>query len=243
MAESISELIAEHESISRNVAQILVEPMTVDELSDIIQKGFEHAVLEYETGLDRRIANLSQGYPHYTHLLGLWSGRHAIENHRNKVTIDDLTRAIPDALLSAAGAVRQEYEQAVSSSRANTLYKEVLLACAIAQKDSLGRFCAIDVRQPLREITRQNYDTGAFQGHLAKFCEPERGAVLRRSGRRRSYRWRFVNPQLIPFVLLEGIRNGLIAARSLEFDWTLEAGREGKARIVRGNIRPNLPKG
>jgi Cdc6-like AAA superfamily ATPase len=241
VAESISELITEHESISRNVAQILVEPMTVDELSEIIQKGFKRAQLDYEAGVDRRIANLSQGYPHYTHLLGLWSGRHAVENHRNRVTIDDLSRAIPDALRNAAGAVQQEYEQAVSSSRGKTLYKEVLLACALAQKDSLGRFSAIHVRQPLRQITNQNYDTGAFQGHLAKFCERDRGPVLKRTGKRRSYRWQFVNPQLIPYVLLEGIRNGLIAPLSLEFDRILQGGRKAKVRL-RGQIRPDLSK-
>lgn len=208
VAESIGELIEEHESISRNIAQIQVEPMTVEELSEIIQSGFKRASLDYEADIDRRIAHLSQGYPHYTHLLGLWSGRRALEAGRTKVINDDLDRAIPDALTNAAGGVLQEYEKAVSSSRANTLYKEVLLSCALAGKDSLGRFSAVDVRQPLRRITGQNYDTGAYQSHLAKFCEADRGPVLKKTGRQRSYRWQFVNPQLIPYVLLEGIKVG-----------------------------------
>ena len=210
VAESISELIAEHQSIARNIAQIIVEPMTVDELGEIIQNGFKRAELDYEEGIGDRIAHLSQGYPHYTHLLGLWAGRRAVEDGRTRVTMDDLNRAIPDALSNAAGAVRQEYEQAVASSRANTLYKDVLLACALAGKDSLGRFSAVDVRRPLRRITGQPYDIGAYQAHLAKFCEPDRGPVLKRTGRRRSYRWQFVNPQLIPYVLLEGIKAGRV---------------------------------
>lgn len=216
VAESISELITEHQSIARNIAQIVVEPMTVDELSEIIQKGFKRAELDYEEDIDARIAHLSQGYPHYAHLLGLWAGRRAIEDGRSIVTRDDLTRAIPDSLANATGAVRQEYEQAVASSRASTLYKDVLLACALANKDSLGRFSTVDVRQPLRTITGQNYDIGAYQSHLAKFCEPERGPIFKKTGRRRSYRWQFVNPQLIPYVLLEGIKVGRV-------DWSVIA--------------------
>ena len=208
VAESIEELITEHQSIGRNIAQIQVEPMTVEELSEIIQKGFERAGLACEKGLERRIAHLSQGYPHYTHLLGLWAGRRAIEAGRLEVVAADLDRAIPDALENASGSVRLEYAKAVASGRKDTLYKQVLLACALAPKDTLGRFAAIDVRGHLREITGHDYDTGAYQGHLAKFCEAPRGPVLRRTGTRRNYRWQFVNPQLIPYVHLRGIEDG-----------------------------------
>lgn len=207
VAESIDELIAEHQSIGRNIAQIQVEPMSVDELSEIVQKGFERTGMTSEEGLDHRIAHFSQGYPHYTHLLGLWAGRRAIEANQMHVTRGDLDKAIPDALDNASGSVRSEYAQAVASGRKDTLYKQVLLACALAPKDTLGRFFAIDVRTPLRKITGHDYNTGAYQGHLAKFCEADRGPVLKRTGKRRNYRWQFVNPQLIPFVHLQGIKD------------------------------------
>jgi hypothetical protein len=60
----------------------------------------------------------------------------------------------------------------------------------------------------LRKITGREYDTGAYQSHLAKFCEPDRGPILKKTGGRRSYRWRFVNPQVIPYILLEGKKAG-----------------------------------
>ena len=56
VADSIADLIAEHESIGRNVAQIHVEPMSMGELGEIVQRGFEHAGLDYEPGVDQRIA-------------------------------------------------------------------------------------------------------------------------------------------------------------------------------------------
>lgn len=208
VAESIGELIAEHQSVGRNLAQVQVNPMTVKELQQIVEQGFTRAGLTWEIGIDSKIAELSQGYPHYTHLLGLWSGRRAAEQGATQVTSTHLDEAIPDALENATGGVQQEYELAVQSHRTKTLYADVLLACALAPKDRLGKFSAVDLRSPLGRITGETYGTGAYQSHLAKFCEAQRGPILRKSGSRRNYRWRFVNPQVIPYVLLRAKDDG-----------------------------------
>lgn len=210
VADSVADLITGHESIARNIAQVQVLPMEVDELSQIVQRGFKYAALDFEHGLDVRIAELSQGYPAYTHLLGLWSGRRTLDAGRTRVTFADLELAVQDALENATANVQQEYENAVASVRKDNLFKEVLLACALAEKDSLGRFAAVNVREPLAEITGRDYTTGAFQSHLAKFAESQRGPVLKKTGSRRNYRWQFLNPQLIPYIHLHGIQSGLL---------------------------------
>lgn len=213
VADSIGELIAEHQSISRNIAQIAVEPMATSELAEIVRNGYGKAGFGHDPELPDEIAHLSQGYPHYTHLLGLWAGRQAAgsDNFNGTVTRQDLRDAIPAALENATGNVQEEYQRAVASSRADALFEEVLLACALAPKDALGRFSAVDVRAPLRRITGRDYVTGAYQSHLAKFCEPERGPILKKSGTRRTYRWRFVNPQVIPYIILKGQQGQLFS--------------------------------
>lgn len=209
VAESINELFVEHQSITRNIAQVLVEPMDNAELAEIIQKGYTNSNLEYEDGLDYKIAALSQGYPHYAHLLGLWAGRKAVEAGHSKVTHSDLEQAIPLALQNTAGGIIQEYEVAVDSSQPDNLFKDVLLACALADRDSRGRFGIKSLREPLCKIlNRPAIRAVAYQGHLAKFCEPHRGPVLKRTGNRRNYRWQFVNPQLIPYVKLDALERG-----------------------------------
>lgn len=211
VADSIADLIAGHESIARNIAQIQLLPMELGELSQIVRQGYKYAELSFDKGLDDKIAELSQGYPAYTHLLGLWAGRHTLDAQRTTVTFGDLDAAIGDALENAAGNLQQEYERAVASVRKDNLFREVLLACALAGKDSLGRFAAVNVREPLHQITGKDYETGAFQSHLAKFAEKQRGPVLKQTGTRRNYRWQFLNPQLIPYVRLNGIQTGLIS--------------------------------
>jgi Cdc6-like AAA superfamily ATPase len=209
VADSLADLMAGHESVARNIAPVQVSPMPINELAEIVQKGFRHAGLGWERGVDTRIAELSQGYPHYTHLLGLWAGRHTIDSGESSVRKGHLDAAVLAALQNASGAVEQEYARAVASVRKGTLFRYVLLACALAEKDSLGRFSAVQLREPLKKMTGRDYTTDAFQSHLSKFTEKQRGPVLKKSGVRRNYRWQFINPQLIPYIRLEGIRSGL----------------------------------
>lgn len=211
VASSINELIQEHQSIARNMAYIKVEPMTNAELAEIIQKGYSKSGLDFEAGVDYKIAALSQGYPHYTHLLGLWAGRMAVEAGRASVTNLDLDRAIPATILNTAGGIKQDYENAIVSSQPDNLFKDVLLACALADKDSLGRFGLKDLREPLRKILQKpTIRAVAYQRHLSRFCESGRGPILKRTGNRRNYRWHFINPQLIPYIRMDGIQRGKI---------------------------------
>ena len=204
VAEDVNDLF-QHKSISRCSAQIEVRPMYIPELKEIIHKGYSNSRMTFEKGIDKKIAELSQGYPHYTHLLGKWAGKVALKNKRTHVTFSDLTAAIPKAIENAAAGLLTEYEKAVQSSQKNALFKDVLLACAISKKSVLGKFSMIDIKEPLCNITGKNYEPAAYQSHLAKFCTKERGPVLKRTGTRYNYKWQFINPQLIPFIILKGI--------------------------------------
>ena len=211
VGQSIEQLITAHESVSRNIEYVPVEPLEPAELAQIIQKGMQKAGMTYEDGLDSQIAQLSQGYPHYTHLLGQWAGRLAAARGSQHVTYRDLKDALPASIESAAGGIRVEYDKATDSTQPNNLFKEVLLACALADKDVRGRFSLGALREPLQRILSRSVPRSSYQRHLALFCEPEHGPVLVKTGRRKNYRWNFVNPQLVPFVYLQGINEGLIA--------------------------------
>ena len=92
-----------------------------------------------------------------------------------------------------------EYERATDSSQPNNLFKQVLLACAMADKDVRGRFRLADVRGPLQSILHRNINPVSYQRHLSAFCDDDRGPTLIKTGRRRNYRWHFSNPQAYTF--------------------------------------------
>ncbi len=116
VGQSIEQLITAHESISRNVDFVPVPPLEPIELAEIIQKGMQNAGMSFEPGLDSKIAQLSQGYPHYTHLLGQSAALHAVEREGGEVTSDDLNAAIPASIENTAGGIRVEYHRATDST-------------------------------------------------------------------------------------------------------------------------------
>src|SRR5208282_2519078 len=80
------------------------------------------------------------------------------------------------------------------------------------KKDEHGFFYARDVTVPLRQITGNAfYDIPAFAKHLKQFSESGRGPILERRDRQ----YRFVRPDMEPYVLLRGLSEGLISEAQL----------------------------
>ena len=183
--------------------------MSPPELGQIVDKGLKPAGMVIEPAARGRIVALSQGLPHYTHLLGLSASQRAALGDRVEVTVADVRTAIDSALANAQQSIVSAYHRSTASPREN-LYPQVLLACAMAHPDNLGYFAAVDVRPALTAIMKKPYDIPAFSQHLNAFCEGARGPVLQRTGTTRRYRFRFVNPLMQPYVVMDGIRKGLI---------------------------------
>lgn len=209
VADSVDALIAEHQSIERALVQIRMPRMTLDELKEIIDKGVANAGMAIEPTAKEKIASLSQGLPHYTHLLALHALQTAVYRGSMTVTSVDVSAAIDNALSKAQQSIISAYHKATSSSREN-LYPQVLLACAMAEADSLGYFSAADVRSPMTKIMGREYDTPAFSQHLNAFCDHTRGPILQRTGETRRFRFRFINPLMQPYVIMDGLRRGMI---------------------------------
>jgi Cdc6-like AAA superfamily ATPase len=209
VADSVDALIAEHASVERALVQVRMPRMSPPELHQIIDKGIEAAQMQIDPDARSKIAGLSQGLPHYTHLLALNASQRAAGAGRSRVTVEDVRAAIDAALARAQQSIISAYHKATNSPRAN-LYPQVLLSCALAPVDSLGYFAAVDVRAPLSGIMGKPYEIPAFSQHLNAFCEATRGPVLQRTGDARRYRFRFVNPLMQPFVVMDGIRKAII---------------------------------
>ena len=66
VADTVSELIAEHESISRSLIQIPMPRMELTELLELLDKGMKKLGMYIGRNAQQRIAELSQGLPPYT---------------------------------------------------------------------------------------------------------------------------------------------------------------------------------
>ena len=136
-----------------------------------------------------------------------------MQEDRSDVTVDDVQAAIPKAV--DRHTILSDYQRATRSARRDALFSQVLLACALAPKNQLGFFTSGSIRDPLEVIAGRRIDIPAFSNHLSQFLEPERGAVLQREGTSRRYFYRFTDPILQPYVVLNGVAEGLITDEQL----------------------------
>jgi len=211
VADSVGELIQNHPSIERALVQVQMPRMSKNELEEVVSKGLEKIGMQIDDqGLDR-ITTLSQGLPHYTHLLALNAATDAINNQSLEITLSNVKAATKQAVEQAEQSIRSTYHSAVMSSRGN-LYPQILLACAMAEADELGYFKAASVIPPLKRITKKDYEIAAFARHLKDFGLAKRGPVLKKIGSRGRFRYRFINPSMQPFVIMKGLSEGLIQA-------------------------------
>lgn len=209
VADSVTQLIAEHESINRNLVQVLMPRMVPAELAEIVDKGLAQVDMTITREAKNRIVSISRGLPHYTHTLALYAARNASNNDRDNVASADVDSAIKNAIQKAQEYVQAMYQDAVKSAqKAN--YEQVLLACALAPVSDRGSFAAADVRDPMSKIMGKRYEIPNFINNLNLLASEGRGSVLEKIGTPRAYRFRFRDPLLQPYVVMRGIDKGLI---------------------------------
>jgi hypothetical protein len=215
VAHDVRDLIGDHPSIERNLRQIPMPRMSRDELRQILDKGYGQLAMDLPGEIRERMVVLSQGFPHYTHLLGKYTALEAVGLKQTRVTRDDFELAIEGAIEDTQESIRAAYHRAIMTTRPESMFPAVLLAAALAPQDEYGTFRATDLIEPLGQITgKTTYKVENFVYNLGKLSAPERGDVLERVGDKRP-RYRFSNPLMKPFILMKGFQDGLIDEESL----------------------------
>lgn len=234
VADSVDQLITEHRSIERSLVQVRMPRMSHDELLELLDKGFTKAGMTIDNRVREEIAFLSRGLPHFTHLLGLEAALSAAWQERTNVTETDLGHAVGKAVERTHQSILSAYHKATSSSRKSSLYASVLLACALAETDSLGYSAASDLRSPMSMILGKPCDIGTFSRHLNDFCEPHRGPILQRVGSRHRFRFRFINPMMQPFLVMKGLADKVITRAAIREASAAHAAPKRRRRHSKG---------
>jgi len=212
VSDTVDHLIRDHASIVRAVIQIQLPRMNERELSQILENGEKALKIKFDAAAASLVVRMSQGLPHYTHLIGLHATRHAVDRLSRLVLLEDVHKSFDKAIKQAVQSIQEKYLRSIRSAHKDALYDKVILACAAASsaaKDALGYFHPTDAVVPLASILkRENVIIATFQKHMNEFCEKERGPILERSGVPRAYKYRFHDPLLPPFIFMTAIANG-----------------------------------
>jgi Cdc6-like AAA superfamily ATPase len=201
VGENVADLVGDHQSITRNLTQIHLHPMTENEIREIINYGAKAIGMTIPDAIADQIVDFSCGYPHFTHLLCHQACSNAL--HRPELIVEqaDLEFARTRALGRAHESLKRSYLRATGSNREN-IYKEVLQACGSVELDEFNTFQPRDVAKPLSAILKREMKATQFGGHLLKLCSPERGNILVSEGESGRRRYRFRDPLMRAYVKL-----------------------------------------
>jgi uncharacterized protein len=178
IGESIDTLLREHESASRYIATIKLDRLSLSDLREIVTTGFGELGLEISDPFSWRVVCISDGFAHFTHLLGLKLALRVIDEETGRVDARTFADAINDAVEDSEGWLKQSYDRAVQKYR--DVYEPVLWAVAdhwelLRSTDqiyqSYTRICA-DVGRPPED------KRPAFYNRLYSLRQPTHGAVL-----------------------------------------------------------------
>lgn len=204
VADNVTDLMERHESIQRCTEQILMPRMSVPERREVLEKRLTQLGMTIDGDGKWKIVNLSKGLPAYVHALGKYAAISALTSGRLNITESDVDSAINDVIKASQQTLRDNYETAIRSNNARALFRQVLTACALAKVDDAGFFVPAAVREPLTSILKRKVEIANFQDTLKAFSE-SRGCILDRAGTERTYRFRFSNPAMQPYVIMRGI--------------------------------------
>jgi len=201
VAETLNELIGEHESLSRSLAQVSLDRMDEPELRDILHRGSERIGAEFEPDVVTKIVRLADGFPHFVHLLGLYSSIYAGEQLLGKrggtphVREREYELGLKSAISKSEHSLSEAYESAVvTTGKKSDIYELTLRAMALSEdrdvqvRDLAGHASYLAGR----ELRPEN-----FSNALGELVKPERSNVL--SKVRTGY-YKFTNPLMRPYI-------------------------------------------
>ena len=211
VADSVAELIRDHQSIERALIQVPMPRMSDYEIRSIILSGFGRLGMGVDSAACEELVRFSQGVPYITHLLCIYSTRAAVAAGSRSVLPEHVDAGMNRSLDQWQQSIKSLYDEAVRSAQPSHIYREVLLACALAEVDDQRSFTAAAVKAPLSMIKSKAYETINFARHLKELSEPARGTILHRVGDRSLARYRIFNPILRPYIIMRGVREKLIS--------------------------------
>lgn len=220
VAETLSELVGEHESLTRCLAQIKLGRMTRDELGEIITVGEERIGLVFKDNVRRKIVGLSDGFPFYTHLLCSYcaeeAGKTLSQNPSARVVVSETEydKAVRKAVEGAESSLVESYQAAVITVKRKTdIFKHILWAIAYSDDVEVQ---VKDIAGNIELLAGTAVSPQSLSNPLGTLTKKEKNSVLTRA--RQGY-YKFSNPLMRAYVRLMIEKTSIDRGGQHRFPW------------------------
>ncbi len=209
IGDNVTDLIGDHPSLDRALVQIPLLRMSQNELREIITTRVKRTIMTFDVDAVWTIVVLSRGLAYFTQMLAKHAAIHAISDRRTEVRNEDVESSLQSFIDESEQAFRNKYKSATNTNQESFL-EQSLLACALAATDDEGYFPAKSVVEPYSRIMGDKRRIAHFEKHLRRFSSNEGGNVLTKRGGERQITFRFADPMMQPYVIIRGIKSGMI---------------------------------
>lgn len=210
IAQSVNELIGNHQSLERCLKQVHLPTMSREELGEIVDYGFDKAKIKIEHSVRKKIIDFSSGFPHYTHLLSKYCGHIAIKRNAKLITNHDFDDSVIVAVQNAHQQVRQDFQNAIITSKEIGHFENVLYAIAYCEKDEFDSSSANEIVSEFNKITGLNLSRESLTYHLGTLCKVERCEILMKVGGSKNIKYKFRSPMFKNFVQLNWYKKQMV---------------------------------
>lgn len=213
IADSIEELIGNHQSLERCLKQVKMPRMKRDECEEIVTKGLRLLQFKIDKEVLEKIIEFSSGFPHYVHLLCKYGCMELIENEKNTFSLPYLSIAINKGIENTSEQLRISYRKAVLTANSSDKWKNLLSACANCELDEFNSFSIADIVKQFNKITSKTTNRTSRNSdinyNINELTKVSRGEILTKLGRGKSTRYSFNNPMMRAFIKLKIYSNSI----------------------------------
>jgi len=191
-------LVAQHPSVTRCLDEIKLERVSNADIKNIIDDGEGKLGIEFDPEIKEKIIKISNGFPYFTHLLGLKCAEVALSENKSKVDESIFKEALNLAVKSSEGSLIRDYELAIKSSR-NNKYSKILLAAAKIKSSS---FTTKEWIERIEEETGVTYNNQSMSNFIGRLMSADKGGTIEKVSHGV---YRIKDPRMASFIIMNEI--------------------------------------
>lgn len=115
IGETVEDLLGRHESASRYLATVKLDRLPINVLQQVLVKGFERIGASVVEPIPMRVAYISDGFAHYTHLVSLKIALRMLEDEplRLEASLKHYETGLQSAVADSDAWLKNAYDRAV----------------------------------------------------------------------------------------------------------------------------------
>lgn len=180
IAKTGEELTAGHPSVERCLKEVLLQRMCNDDLKKIVLNGMRNLNLIPDDYVVNKIVDISAGYPHFTHLVCLKCGEHAISNNERHVNKETLKVGLSEAVKDSEGALQRMFESTLRALNKPKEYKLLLLTAAYCKTPE---FRSAELREKINKKFNVELDSQSLSRRLTLLTKGSNTTILYKPAR------------------------------------------------------------